>query len=483
MKRFLLTLSVCSLVAAVASCEYYSPDIRFEQTITNDYTEIVKALQDQTMSISKRLELLEEALKSQTMTLSEKMDLLDEALKNLSLTLSQKMELLTKAYENGVLKYEEMTGRLIAEINSMNVTTAEKLDAVKKSVEAQSADLCAKLDLIEKALALIAEKAEEGFDSNAEAIGLVKAAIESLSGSLDEKLDAINKAVGDQTGALSEKLAAIEGAIQGGLVGEDSTLGLVKKAIDALNATAGTANDKLDAIKDAIDSPMSGLNVKLDAIKEAVAKGLASVTEKQDLILAALNSESSHNFTEDELIEVGNDHLYVDAYFWKNHAQDDYEINKVLKKMLPLCFPGSFEFVYRKDGVDYPLSGNKEGSSFGRLYNKNSHPSIDPLDELILAVSLREDGKPNVSPLNGHDCYCLQKVYKDAWYDFGVAKGGMAKDKELKCIVPASKDDSFGRQNSTEIRYSVRLKAEKKDGVFGFRGLPTKNYILVFADK
>lgn len=53
MKRFLLTLSVCSLVAAVASCEYYSPDIRFEQTITNDYTEIVKALQDQTMSISK----------------------------------------------------------------------------------------------------------------------------------------------------------------------------------------------------------------------------------------------------------------------------------------------------------------------------------------------------------------------------------------------------------------------------------------------
>lgn len=584
MKRFLLTLSLCSLVAAVVSCEYYSPDIRFEQTITNDYTEIVKALQDQTMSISKRLELLEDAMKSQTMTVSEKMNLLDAALKNLTMTLSQKMELLTKAYENGVLKYEEMTGKLVDEIRLMNATTTEKL-------EAQTSDLVTKLDLIEKALSLIAEKAEDGFDRNAEAIGLVKAAVESLTGSMeeklaaiesaiksqttelgskmslieaavsagfadnakaiglvedaigslegtvetkldavkravnrqtkelgqkmnliraavrnglvknaeaidlvkqaveslegamDEKLDAINKAVGDQTGALSEKLAAIEGAIQGGLVGEDSTLGLVKKAIDALNATAGTANDKLDAIKDAIDSPMSGLNVKLDAIKEAVAKGLASVTEKQDLILAALNSESSHNFTEDELIEVGNDHLYVDAYFWKNHAQDDYEINKVLKKMLPLCFPGSFEFVYRKDGVDYPLSGNKEGSSFGRLYNKNSHPSIDPLDELILAVSLREDGKPNVSPLNGHDCYCLQKVYKDAWYDFGVAKGGMAKDKELKCIVPASKDDSFGRQNSTEIRYSVRLKAEKKDGVFGFRGLPTKNYILVFADK
>ena len=131
MKRFLLTLSVCSLVAAVASCEYYSPDIRFEQTITNDYTEIVKALQDQTMSISKRLELLEDAMKSQTMTVSEKMNLLDAALKNLTMTLSQKMELLTKAYENGVLKYEEMTGKLVDEIRLMNATTTEKLEALK----------------------------------------------------------------------------------------------------------------------------------------------------------------------------------------------------------------------------------------------------------------------------------------------------------------------------------------------------------------
>ena len=55
-------------------------------------------------------------MKSQTMTVSEKMNLLDAALKNLTMTLSQKMELLTKAYENGVLKYEEMTGKLVDEI-------------------------------------------------------------------------------------------------------------------------------------------------------------------------------------------------------------------------------------------------------------------------------------------------------------------------------------------------------------------------------
>ena len=100
------------------------------------------------------------------------------------------------------------------------------------------------------------------------------------------------------------------------------------------------------------------------------------------------------------------------------------------------------------------------------LYNKNSHPSIDPLDELILAVSLREDGKPNVSPLNGHDCYCLQKVYKDAWYDFGVAKGGMAKDKELKCIVPASKDDSFGSAEQYRDTLFCQAQGGKRKMVF-----------------
>ena len=57
---------------------------------------------------------------------------------------------------------------------------------------------------------------------------------------------------------------------------------------------------------------------------------------------------------------------FCESTFFRQ-IQDDYEINKVLKKMLPLCFPGSFEFVYRKDGVDYPLSGNKEGSSFGSV--------------------------------------------------------------------------------------------------------------------
>lgn len=117
MKRILITLAACTMMAAVVSCEYDSPDIRFQQTttVTNDYSEVVKALRDHTTTFKEKMNLLEEVLKSQTYTLSQKMDFLNEALKNQTITLSQKMELLTKAYENGVLKYEEMTGKLIDE--------------------------------------------------------------------------------------------------------------------------------------------------------------------------------------------------------------------------------------------------------------------------------------------------------------------------------------------------------------------------------
>ena len=131
MRKLFLTLSVCALMAAVVSCEYDSPDIRFQQTttVTNDYSEIVKALQDQTMSLVKRMELLEEALKNQTFTLSQKMDLLNEA------------------YDNGVLKYEEMAKKTIEAIGSLDATVAEKLAAIESAIKAQSTDLNAKLVL------------------------------------------------------------------------------------------------------------------------------------------------------------------------------------------------------------------------------------------------------------------------------------------------------------------------------------------------
>lgn len=356
-------------------------------------------------------------------------------------------------------------------IESLTGTVDEKLAAIEKAVKDQTTDLSAKMVLIEGSV-------KTGLAKNAEAIDLVKDAIGSLQGSLEEKLAAVEKAVKDQTTALSAKLALIEGAVNSGLVGDDSTLALVKKAIEALNATAGTANDKLDAIKDALDSPTSGLNVKLDAIREAVAKGLVSVTEKQELILKALNSSSAYTFTKDELLEVGDDYLMVDDAFWDAN-QDNYEVVRALKDLIPLSLPHKYKFYFQKTSGRYPISGYEDTSFYGPLYTEGGILKEIRFNEegVILAVDIGAD-YPNPDPvltsLNGHTCYYVKKVNKNCSYQFWVKIGERAAGKNLK-VQNMNALDIFSimkRPDGNYIEYYHASQAIKATtGVWGFRGL------------
>ncbi len=355
-------------------------------------------------------------------------------------------------------------------IGSLQGSLEEKLAAVEKAVKDQTMDLSAKLVLIEGAV-------KTGLADNAEAIKLVKQAVESLEGTVEEKLKAINETIESQTNTLSGKLAAIQGSLDAGLVGEDSTLGLVKKAIDALNATAGTANDKLDAIKNAIDSPTSGLNVKLEAIEEALSQGLIDVTKKQDLILAALNSASTYHFTKDELLEVGDDYLYVDDAFWvANH--ENYEVVRALKDLIPLSLPHRYKFWWRQDSGKYPLSGSETTSFYGPLYTEGGIlNSIIDWDGVILAVHI---GQNYVNPdpvhtnINGHSCYYIKKVHKNCSYRFWVKIGERAAGKNLKVqdMIGADSFRKIRRPDGDYIEYIHKSTAIKStSGVLGFRGL------------
>ena len=454
MKKVFAALAALAMMAAVVSCEYDSPDIRFQQTtnLTNDYSALVNALLDQTKTVSEKLNLLEKAINNQTFTLE------------------QKIELLTKAYESGVIKYEELIGKTIAAINSMSTSVAEKLAAIEKALKTQTSDLSAKLALIESSVKL-------GLADNAKAIDLVRTAIGSLQGSLEEKLAAVEKAVKDQTTDLSAKLALIEGAVNSGLVGDDSTLGLVRKAIEALNATAGTANDKLDAIEDAIGSGLSGLTTKMDAIREALEQGLIDVTQKQDLILKAINSASTYHFTKDELLEVGDDYLYVDDAFWvANH--ENYEVVRALKDLIPLSLPHRYKFWWRQDSGKYPLSGSETTSFYGPLYTEGGIlNSIIDWDGVILAVYI---GQNYVNPdpvhtnINGHSCYYIKKVHKNCSYRFWVKIGERAAGKNLKVqdMIGADSFRKIRRPDGDYIEYIHKSTAIKStSGVWGFRGL------------
>ena len=391
-------------------------------------------------------------------------------MKDQTTDLSAKLVLIEGTVKAGLADNAKAIDLVKDAIGSLQGSLEEKLAAVEKAVKDQTTDLSAKLVLIEGAV-------KTGLADNAEAIKLVKQAVESLEGTVEEKLKAINETIESQTNTLSGKLAAIQGSLDAGLVGEDSTLGLVKKAIDALNATAGTANDKLDAIKNAIDSPTSGLNVKLEAIEEALSQGLIDVTKKQDLILAALNSASTYHFTKDELLEVGDDYLYVDDAFWvANH--ENYEVVRALKDLIPLSLPHRYKFWWRQDSGKYPLSGSETTSFYGPLYTEGGIlNSIIDWDGVILAVYI---GQNYVNPdpvhtnINGHSCYYIKKVHKNCSYRFWVKIGERAAGKNLKVqdMIGADSFRKIRRPDGDYIEYIHKSTAIKStSGVLGFRGL------------
>ena len=416
---------------------------------------------------AKAIDLVKDAIGSLQGSLEEKLAAVEKAVRDQTTDLSAKLVLIEGTVKAGFADNAKAIDLVKDAIGSLQGSLEEKLAAVEKAVRDQTTDLSAKLVLIEGTV-------KAGFADNAKAIDLVKDAIGSLQGSLEEKLAAVEKAVKDQTMDLSAKLALIEGAVNSGLVGEDSTLGLVRKAIEALNATAGTANDKLDAIEDAIGSGLSGLTTKMEAIREALAKGLINITEKQDLILKAINSASTYHFTKDELLEVGDDYLYVDDAFWvANH--ENYEVVRALKDLIPLSLPHRYKFWWRQDSGKYPLSGSETTSFYGPLYTEGGIlDRIIDWDGVILAVHI---GQNYVNPdpvhtnINGHSCYYIKKVHKNCSYCFWVKIGERAAGKNLK-VQDMIGADSFRRHDGDYIEYIHKSTAIKStSGVWGFRGL------------
>ncbi len=280
MKRLFLTIVAFGTLIAVNSCTYEAPEIYYEQTITNDYTGVVKALQDQTRTLEEKLALLESAMKNQTLSLEQKLDLLKKGLDDQNMSLSQKLDLLTAAVNNGVIKYEEMTRKLIESIDAMKVSNAEKLEAVEKAVKEQASSLAAKLALIEAAV-------QKGLVDTGKSLVLVKDAIDALEGTVEEKLKAVESAIKDQKVELGAKLSLIQGALEAGFVKNAEALELVKDAIDALE---GTVEEKLKAVESAIKDQKVELGAKLSLIQGALEAGFVKNAEALELVKDAIDA-------------------------------------------------------------------------------------------------------------------------------------------------------------------------------------------------
>ena len=308
MKQKLTLILLCLAVGisgAFTSCKNDAPDIvaKTETTYKSDFSGITKALQDQTLSID------------------EKLDLLKLAIDETEFTLFEKLGLIELAVENGVATYQECATNLIAAINKLNDNQAAKLEAIREILLATNVTLELKLANIEAAIKagigtyadfarqlidainelnqVQADKIQEiynvlesSFASIATKVELVKLAIENGFISNQKAVDALNEAIvvqlkynqgelGKSIDEITKALTGVNNSINFGFYMTDATMGLVVKNLTMfLKSSTKTVNGALDAIEAAIYL----LNLQLykdgekildllKQIKEAILKG------------------------------------------------------------------------------------------------------------------------------------------------------------------------------------------------------------------
>lgn len=308
-KNFILAAAFAIGAATFTSCENDAPSINFSQTDTHvtDFTELINAIKNQTLTVAEKLDLINEAIKNQSLTLSQKLDALNTAVAQGFLSESQKLELIKTAIEglgNKLAAIEEAIkdqtlslatkmDLLTTAVNEGFITEAQKLELIKAAIEGLGDSLAAitkaiedqTLSLADK-MKLLNESVNSGFINQAEKLALIQKAIEGAS----DKLTAIEEAIKDQTLSWEAKMDLLNGAVNAGFINQAENLALIKTAIQG-------ANDKLAAIEAAIKNQTLSLTEKMallttavNNVTTAIQEGFATEADKLDLIEAAIKA-------------------------------------------------------------------------------------------------------------------------------------------------------------------------------------------------
>lgn len=185
---------------------------------------------------------------------------------------------------------------------------------------------------------------------------------------------------------------------------------------------------------------------------------------------------SPYHFTKDELVDVGEDYVLVEWNFWAN-KRNNGDVQRELMRLVPLCLPASYKFVYEKDGVEYPLTGEESTSSYGPVYiadNQDVQLAVNTWDLPILAMDMATDKDPNRVYVGGYRCILLKKVYPKSYNIFTIKKGGMAVGSKLKIKSQNGADGWIIGYDDDSITYRIDENAIKSTNFYdalGFKQL------------
>ena len=263
----------------LSSCSEDMPNVNFVNVVTNsaDFREVIAAIN------------------SQTKTLAQKLDLVNTTLKDTNTTLAQKLELIEAAVNNGVDSYENLAKKLIESINALNATQEAKLQAIYDIIKSNAATLEAKLADIEAAI-------NAGIGTYEELAKALIASINALNLSQAEKLQAIYDILNSEFASLSQKVADVAAAIEAGFINSEAAIEALNKAIvDALADNSRDLNAKLADIKTAIEAintsigngftlERNALTALNNALLEVIASNANSEAEKLNLLADAIEA-------------------------------------------------------------------------------------------------------------------------------------------------------------------------------------------------
>ena len=303
--------------AFFSSCQEDGTLLKYgvEVTVTNDFTQVVEAINKGTLkneqaiaqlaaaidkmnvdqqaklqaikdvinsanaTLYTKLAAIEAAMKAQTITLEGKLAFIVEAMKAQTLSFEQKCDAIVAAIK-GMPDYSEKLQAIEKAINAMPDYTS-KLEAIEKVLTSQTLELANKLAAIEAIMKdqsillndriVALEKAIKALPDYTEQLEAVKTAITALP-DYSSKLEAIETALNSQTLKLAEKIVFIQGALA------DQTVAMEKK---------------MDLIKNILANQNTTLENKLAAIAAAMKEQTIALTEKMKLIESVMKDQKT----------------------------------------------------------------------------------------------------------------------------------------------------------------------------------------------
>ncbi|MCQ2163203.1 MAG: hypothetical protein MJY86_08000 [Bacteroidales bacterium] len=276
------------------------------KTLDEKLADVKTAIDDQTIALSDKIDILTAAVDNQTVTLDEALKAIDESVQDQTERFEAKFDLINStietgaadiktainrfkktmkaAIEAGVEKLDQaiadMRDALATSIDNQTITIEEGLAAVEEAIDDQTTMLETQLGLINKTI-------EKGCTDIKTAIKnfkkVMKAAIEAGVEKLDQAIadmrDALATAIDDQTITLEEGLAAVEEAIDDQTTMLETQLDLINTTIETGAADIKTAIKSFKKVmKAAIEAGVTTLETAIDDLCEALYTAITEQT-------------------------------------------------------------------------------------------------------------------------------------------------------------------------------------------------------------